>query len=97
MSTIRIKPHDTPIRVVLPDGSSFLLTAYGHPDRPDRNGLLVSASTVPVRSGDDPTAMITSPSGSTAKTSSAEQVGDLATECTIVPVTGNAVVLRATR
>ena len=69
--TITIKPLGSPIRIVLPDGSAFLLTAYGHPDRPDRHGLHVSAT---VAAG-----------------------GDISTECTILPLTGNAVVLRATR
>ena len=70
--TITLKPRGAPIRVVLPDGSVFMLTTYGHPDRPDRHGLLVTAA-------------------NTAET------GALATECTVMPQSGNAVVLRATR
>jgi hypothetical protein len=69
--TITIKPIGSPIRIVLPDGSAFLLTAYGHPDRPDRHGLQVNADAV--------------------------ATGEWATECTILPLAGNSVLLRATR
>lgn len=63
-----IKQYGAPLRIELPDGSMFVLTAHND-GRHD--SLHIAAARHPA--------------------------GGIATECTIVPVAGNAFLLRATR